>query len=66
MTAIYGACRATAVMRMTRKDDARQPWLAKLLAKKPAKLASVALANKTARIAWVIMSRGEVYRPAAA
>ena len=51
---------------MTRKDHARQPWLAKLLAKKPAKLASVALANKAARIAWVIMSRGEVYRPAAA
>lgn len=54
---------ATAVMRMTRKDQAKQPWLAKLLATKPAKLASVALANKTARIAWVIMSRGEVYRP---
>lgn len=33
---------------------------------KAAKLASVALANKAARIAWVIMSRGEVYRPAAA
>ena len=57
---------ATAVMRMTRKDHARQPWLAKLLMKKPAKLASVALANKTARIAWVIMSRGEIYRPAVA
>jgi len=57
---------ATAVMRMTRKDLAKQPWLAKLLATKPAKLASVALANKTARIAWVIMSRGEVYRPAMA
>jgi transposase len=57
---------ATAVMRMTRKDHARQPWLAKLLTKKPAKLASVALGNKTARIAWVIMSRGEIYRPAAA
>jgi len=57
---------ATAVMRMTRKDHARQPWLARLLATKPPKIASVALANKTARIAWVIMSRGEVYRSAAA
>ncbi|CCW19630.1 Mobile element protein [Sphingobium indicum BiD32] len=57
---------ATAVTRMTRKDRAKQPWLARLLATKPAKIASVALANKTARIAWVIMSRGEVYRSAAA
>ena len=38
---------ATAVMRMTRKDHARQSWLAQMLATKPAKLASVALANKT-------------------
>lgn len=29
---------ATAVMRMTRKDQAKQPWLAKLLATKPASL----------------------------
>lgn len=57
---------ATAVIRMTRKDHAKQPWLARLLEAKPAKIASVALANKTARIAWVIMSRGEVYRSAAA
>jgi transposase len=57
---------ATAVIRMTRKDHAKQPWLAKLLETKPAKIASVALANKTARIAWVIMSRGEVYRSAMA
>jgi len=57
---------ATAVMRMTRKDQAKQPWLARLLTTKPAKIASVALANKTARIAWAIMSRGEVYRSAVA
>ena len=56
---------ATAVMRMTSKDHA-QPWLARLLATKPSKIASVALANKTARIPWAIMSRGEVYRSAAA
>lgn len=34
---------AKAVMRMTRKDHARQPWLARLLATKPPKIASVAL-----------------------
>ena len=49
------------VMRMTRKNADRQPWLAQLLESKPAKIATVALANKTARIAWAVMSRKEVY-----
>jgi transposase len=33
-----------------------------LLARKPKKLAAVALANKVARIIWAMMGRGEVYR----
>lgn len=57
---------ATAVMRMARKDAARQPWLAQLLERKPAKIATVALANKTVRIAWAVMSRNEVYAASAA
>ena len=57
---------ATAVMRMTRKNAARQPWLAELLERKPAKIATVALANKTARIAWAVMTRKEVYAAATA
>ncbi len=57
---------ATAVMRMARKDAACQPWLAQLLERKLAKIATVALANKTARIAWVVMSRNEVYAASAA
>jgi transposase len=36
-------------------------WLSSLLARKPKKLAAVALANKMARIAWAVMTRGEVY-----
>jgi transposase len=32
------------------------------LERKPARVVSVALANKTARIAWAVMMRGEVYR----
>jgi len=39
------------------------PWLLALLARKPRKLAAVALANKMARIAWAMMTRGEAYRP---
>ncbi len=37
------------------------PWLAELLKRKPPKLAAVALANKTARIAWKLMTSGERY-----
>ena len=45
-----------------RKPEAH-PWVAGLLASgKPRKLVAVAMANKAARIAWVVMTRGEVYR----
>jgi len=37
------------------------PWLVDLLKRKSPKLAAVALANKTARIAWKLMTTGEVY-----
>jgi transposase len=37
------------------------PWLIALLARKPPKLAAVALANKNARIAWKLMTTGESY-----
>jgi len=35
-----------------------------LLERRPARLVSVALANKAARIAWAILIRGETYRAA--
>ncbi len=52
---------ATAVMRLARKENASRRWAAKLLERKPPKVAAVALANKTARIAWVVLARGESY-----
>jgi transposase len=57
---------AMAVIRGKRaKQD---PWLARLLATKPRKVAAVALANKMARIGWALMMRQEDFRrqPAAA
>ena len=33
-----------------------------MLARRPARLVTVALANKMARIAWALMTRNEVYR----
>ena len=38
------------------------PRLANLLARKPVRVATVAMANKTARTIWAIMTRGETYR----
>jgi transposase len=37
------------------------PWLAALLKRMSPKLAAVALANKTARIAWKMMVTGDAY-----
>jgi transposase len=38
------------------------PWLAALLARRPYKVVAVALAAKTARIAWALLAKGEDYR----
>jgi transposase len=37
-------------------------WPARLLARRPFKVAAVALANKTARVAWALLVRGGIYR----
>jgi len=53
---------ATAVIQQVRKDRGRHSsWLTALVKRKPPKLAAVALANKTARIAWKLMVSGERY-----
>lgn len=60
---------ASAAVRYAERHGTRRPWLVQLLAKRPTKVATVALANKIARIAWAIMTSGESYRepePAAA
>ena len=54
---------ATAVLRMARQRGGGA-WVMGLLERKRPKAAAVALANNTARIAWVLMSRKETYAPA--
>ena len=58
------------VRRAKYNPDKIDPRLADLLARKPTRVATVAMANKTARVIWAIMSRGETYdaghRPAPA
>lgn len=57
---------ARAVQRVSaKKDDPRSRWLNALGQRRHKNVAAVALANKNARIAWAILSRGEDYRPQA-
>src|SRR6266851_3546128 len=44
------------------KPGRTSPWLLNLLARKPKKLAAIALANKMARTVWAMMVSGETYR----
>jgi transposase len=56
---------ATAVIQQVRRGRGHpSPWLIALLKRKPPKLAAVALANKTARIAWKLMVSGQRYNRA--
>ncbi len=43
--------------------DRVDPWAIGLLERKPTRLATVAMANKTARIIWAVLTRNEYYRP---
>lgn len=53
---------ALAVIRYAVRNGTRRPWLVQLLARRTPKVAAVALANKTARMVWAIMTSGERYR----
>jgi transposase len=54
---------ALAVIRYAKIHGTRhRPWLAALLARRPTKVAAIALANKLARTVWAMMVRGERYK----
>ena len=58
---------AQAVLRWMRaRPSDRTPWLAAMLDRRPWNVVATALANKTARIAWAVMARGETYRKGSA
>lgn len=58
---------ATSVTRRAETSDTRTgAWVRSLLERKPTRLVTVAIANKTARTAWALLAREETYRAAPA
>ena len=58
---------ARALVRVSRgREGGLWAWIDGLLARRPFNVVVAAVANKLARIAWVLLSRGETYRAAAA
>jgi len=54
---------ATSVIRRARTSTSPSAlWIKALLERRPARVVTVAMANKTARIAWAVLARGDVYR----
>ena len=54
---------ALAVIRYAKIHGTKhRPWLTALLARRPTKVAAIALANKIARMAWAMMARDERYK----
>jgi len=49
------------VYRAEKWNSAAGAWLRSLLERRPVRLATVALANKMARVAWALLTRKEVY-----
>ena len=50
------------VLHAKRRDTTNLPWLADIIARKPTKVAAVALANKIARIVWALLRHGGTYQ----
>ena len=58
---------ATSVVRRARTSYASaSSWVRSLLERKPARLVTVAMANKNARIIWAVLARGDTYHVRAA
>lgn len=53
----------TSRIRSIRSEPERfDPWFADILSRKPSRVAAVAMANKTARIIWAVLTRNEPYK----
>ena len=54
------------IKRVKQLGYTKRPWLAELMARRPVKVAAIALANKIIRMVWAMMVLGERYREPAA
>ncbi len=50
------------IRQIAKTPEAFDPWFADILARKPRKLAAVAMSNKTARMIWAVLTRNEPYK----
>jgi transposase len=51
------------LLQRTKQSSGLSTWLAGLVSRKRAQVATVALANKIARMVWAVLYKGEAYRP---
>jgi transposase len=50
------------ILHAKRRGTTNLPWLGNIIARKPTKVAAVALANKNARIVWALLRQGGTYQ----
>ncbi len=50
------------ILHAKRRGTSNVPWLGDIIARKPTKVAAVALANKTTRIVWALLRHGGTYQ----
>jgi transposase len=53
---------ATSILKQARRGVKLSPWIVSLLARRPYKVAAVALANKMARTIWALLVKGGTYQ----
>jgi transposase len=51
------------LLQKTKQSTGLSMWLAQLTSRKRIQVATVAMANKMARMVWAVLSKGEAYRP---
>jgi len=62
LRSLFCAGALAVIRRVATHGSKHRPWLSKLLERRPAKVAAIALANKLARMTWAVMATGKPYK----